>query len=624
MTLKETVASELLKEEPSNTDKNTDSSINTETSDTVSTNTEAPTTDTETSEAKTETPTTDTNTESSETVSTNTETEAESTKTSETKTETKETPQKKEKKAKPPKKVKEHSDLYKNFLSEIEKLKDAEEKLNHTLTFMRSTISQKGSPHFRDFWTARKLCIDLFKENISPASRNLYWKEYRDLSKEAKQLKDFFDEQSAFAVEQIEIAIKSLENDLPTIPEKLLKLPKIQFPSLRTVSKENLSEYNSLQKELNLLNHFASQVNSMRKELIQTDMRIKQKNTFFQRLSKIGDHIFPRRKELINLVSKSFSSNISSFSEYFEENFSANRLPFELKDEIKSLQYLAKILTLDTQSFTSTRKNLSVYWDKIKVFEKEIRQEKSKQRSIFKQNELSLLKEIEEVQTLYKDKQISIAEANNKFDEILSNMRNSDLGRNEVFFLKDSVREARQPIVDEQKAEEQKRQQEKQEKNRLKREKIQSIKQSINGLKTQKTDLSLSDMSDQRLSIANEITQLKAISKAERSELERLLKPIADILVEKKEEALLSQSSDKKETLQHCYQILKERQQRRKDVKTSLETLRKSNKSSGLDFEEALKKDQLIKEEKTLLKKVDQSIIEIEQKIKTVEISSDS
>ena len=70
---------------------------------------------------------------------------------------------------------------------------------------MRSA-PQPQSPHFKDFWEARRLCLPLFKENMNPKSRSLLWAEYIEISAEARKLKEILDEQSPFAVEQIELA----------------------------------------------------------------------------------------------------------------------------------------------------------------------------------------------------------------------------------------------------------------------------------------------------------------------------------------------------------------------------------------------------------------------------------
>ena len=103
----------------------------------------------------------------------------------------------------------------------------AEQKISQALEFMEKALSQPGSPHFKEFWEARKQCLDLFKENIPPSPRAFLWSKYCELSKEARRLKEILDEQTAFAVEQIDIAIKALEEEIQNEHEAISKAPQI-------------------------------------------------------------------------------------------------------------------------------------------------------------------------------------------------------------------------------------------------------------------------------------------------------------------------------------------------------------------------------------------------------------
>lgn len=106
-----------------------------------------------------------------------------------------------------------------------------------------------------------------------------------------------------------------------------------------------------------------------------------------------------------------------------------------------------------------------------------------------------------------------------------------------------------------------------------------------------------------------------SLSKAEKQELERLSKPLRDIIAEKKEKALLSLSENDRQALQQLKQILQERKERRQEIKNQLELLRKAAGSSGLDFEKAISCKEQIQEEKERLEKANQAIQEIEKKI---------
>jgi len=75
---------------------------------------------------------------------------------------------------------------------------------------MRSALSQAETPRFKDFWECRRQCCfslrKIFLQKHVPIVGG-----YVELSDEARRLKELLDEQAAFAVEQIELAIQSIE-----------------------------------------------------------------------------------------------------------------------------------------------------------------------------------------------------------------------------------------------------------------------------------------------------------------------------------------------------------------------------------------------------------------------------
>ena len=93
------------------------------------------------------------------------------------------------------------------------------------------------------------------------------------------------------------------------------------------------------------------------------------------------------------------------------------------------------------------------------------------------------------------------------------------------------------------------------------------------------------------------------------------MKPLRDIITDKKDKALLALSDDDRESLQQLKTILQQRKERRQEIKNQLEQLRKAAGSSSLDFEKAMNCNLQINEEKERLEKANQAIQEIESKI---------
>ena len=212
------------------------------------------------------------------------------------------------------------SAAFQEFTDKFSSFPTPEEKVAFGLEFMRSSISQEGSPRFREFWEARRHILSCFKENLNPAIRSKLWGEYVELTVEARRLKEILEEQSAFAMEQIDLAIKSIESDLANFASLLDQAGPVVFPAQCKTIANKLDAYTAIQRELNMLNTLASRLNAFRKEVIKTDMRIRFKAKFFKRLSELGDQVFPRRKELIDKVSSEFEGDVDHFvAKYFKE-----------------------------------------------------------------------------------------------------------------------------------------------------------------------------------------------------------------------------------------------------------------------------------------------------------------
>jgi hypothetical protein len=507
-----------------------------------------------------------------------------------------------------------------DFKTDLNALTDPEEKLRKAISFMELSLGQGGVPQFKLFWDTRTICMEIFKENITPSVRAQLWLRYSELSKEARRLKEILDEQSAFAAEQIEIAIQALETDINSFDECLQKIQEVEFVNPPKAIQQNYALYCSIQRQLNLLNAQASRINALRKELIRTEMRVRQKNKFFQRLSVAGDKVFPKRKELIKEISQHFSHDVEIF---IKENFSEEELGdslFFLREEIKALQGIAKVLTLNTHSFTQTRMRLSECWDNIKVIEKERKKVRAQQKVIFKENADFIQSKLEDCAKLFEDGELSIQEANKMVDNIAGEMRNVEIGKDEIKSLRYLISKVREPILERLKAEEQGRIEQGQEKERAKRQKVQEIRNEIAQLLHSTTDNDVEFIEAQRDALFEKINDAPT-SKLEKQELERQLKSLKDIIADKKEKALLLMPETDRQALQQLKELLKQKRERRAEIKTQIETLRKASGGSGLDFEQAMKRNAQMAEEKELLDKTNQGIKEIEQKIAEFERS---
>lgn len=450
------------------------------------------------------------------------------------------------------------NDVLMAFAEKLKTFATPEEKIAYGLAFMRQSISQEGSPHFREFWEARRLVLPCFRENINIAIRSKLWGEYVELTTEARRLKDILEEQSSFAAEQIDLAIQALEKEISHFEGILAEIQEIYFPEASPTVRERREFYNQVQRELNLLNTLASRLTGLRKEIIKTDMRIRFKTRFLKRLSSLGDHVFPKRKELIDQVSREFEQDVEKFVvRHFKESEVIGAPYFAVREEIKALQAMAKILTLSSGVFSRTRLRLSECWDKVRHLEKE-----------------------------YKRKQT------------------------------EKLRDLAPLPIEEQKLRELEAIE--REKLRIKREKGTALKEQIIQLQKEAGEIDLELLTTRYETLFCECEEWGG-SKQEKQPLQRLLRNVHDLLVERQENTLLNLSEDDRKTLENLRLVLEQKRERRLEIKEQIEACRKALGASSLDFEKAIYYRELMDQEKERLEKANAGIEEIELKIQELE-----
>jgi hypothetical protein len=504
----------------------------------------------------------------------------------------------------------------KEFLALLEASKEPEEKIVKSIEFMRSCLSPNHPPKFREFWEVRRACLPLFKEEVSQKSRSALWQQYVDLSVEARRLKTILDEQSAFAYEQIDLALQSLEKDLDSHEEKIAGMPSLDASQVGSFLAGKKEEYNRAQKELHFLSALAAKINALRKEVIKTDMRIRNKNKLFDKLSNCGNRIFPRRKELIKKISIDFSSDVSAFLDKHlpsGQEIPVSSLPF-LREEIKVLQALAKQLTLSTKAFTETRLALSSAWDRLKEKDKERKKEILEKKALQKQSHEEALVKVKEFVEFCKE-QTSLAPIEAKQVETIQFLKGlKDLGWAEFRQLSEEMRAARAPLDEKNRLEKQKQQDEEKAQEALRVQKIESLKQDLESLIQKAAELSSEELLAQKDAL-EEKNKTLAASKSEKMWIDRLFKTLKDRILEVKSMRLLTLSGSDLAKYEELCSLLQERKERRQEVKAQVETYRQLLGSSGFDFEKAMMYRELMESEKGQLDKMNLAIKELENQL---------
>ncbi|ADI38730.1 putative uncharacterized protein [Waddlia chondrophila 2032/99] len=497
--------------------------------------------------------------------------------------------------------------------NEINDLDNPADKLKKTIELMEFSISQKGQPDFKTFWNARENCLALFKEEIPPAVRSGYWQKYRELTQQARLLKEHFEEESSFALEQIEKAIEAIENEMNDLENHVEQAELSDFPELFPPIKASRSMYLKLQKELNFLNAYASRINALRKEVAGTKMRMRKKNRFFERLSELGNRVFPKRKEFIETLSDQFASDIDLYIKQRFGQLSADRSPHVYREEIKALQTAAKMLSLNGKSFSETRKKLSECWDKIKELDKQRKKDYDAKKEIFEKNADEIRQKITAYKETSSSEHLSIGEAREKLDEIQKEMKGIELGREEVKQLREEIAEAKKPLLDLLKEEEVKRKKAQLEKEEQRQAAVNQVEEKISDLNSNYSKMEADALVRAIEDLKSEIGSLQ-IPDIEKEGMLRSFVHVEDAAIEKKdrEEKLPEDPLELKNALQKRLQF---KQERRSLIKDKFEEYRKASGSSGLDFEQSLHYNQQLTIEKERLEKISSEIKSVEERL---------
>lgn len=492
------------------------------------------------------------------------------------------------------------------LLDKLNSLPSNEEKIKFSLEEMKKSLSQSEKPDFKTFWDIKTVCLNLFKEPINISLRPDLWKKYIDLSNEVKMLKNILLEQSTFEVEQIDLAITSIEEDIKKYNEVLETIDEIEInEKLKTLASKK-DFFVATQKELTLLNAFAARITSLRKEIIKTQMRISTKNKLLKRLTVIGDSVFPKRKDFITLVSEEFNKVIDVF---VEETFDLQKIPFFiLKDEIKGLQDIAKRITLNTYTFTNCRLKLSKCWDQVKIAEKNYKKEKAQ----FKDTVDLVLDKINNLKNICeKNPEDQSIEKEEK--EIFNFIKTCTLRKEDINFLKHKIKEAKAPIFQKQQLEKEEKIKKENATENCRKEKLENIKNALTVL-LENSQLSLEELEQEKKLLEKDLESLSP-AKYERLMLEKQFRSLFHVIEDKKEKVDIISNDVLKDVLK----LFEQKKERRQDIKNHLDSLNKELACSGFDFEKAMLYRDLIDSEKKRLEKVNSSIEELEEKIADLE-----
>lgn len=509
--------------------------------------------------------------------------------------------------------------MSREFLEKWDSTVEPEEKIAFGLQSMRQTISQEGSPRFREFWEIRRLLLPLFRGSLNSTARAHLWSEYVEITEETRKLRDVLEEQSSFAIEQIDLAIDALGIEIEKMQESIERAPLVDMDSLPEVFQEKGSLYQEAYQNLYVLMSLATRLQALRGEVVRTEMRIRTKTKIFHRLSALGDLVFPKRKEWMEKVSEAFENDVQAFQKnHFVEKDVVGAPYFVLREQIKALQQFGKQISLTSPSFRKTRLQLSECWDAVREVEKEHKKVQQEKRQAASEAFQEIQSTIDALQS--RQETLSFEELDKEISPIFHTISQAKLDRDDAKTLRSRLDALKEPHLLQIEAARKEREALERAKKEAAAAKLQAFCEEIEKTIEMVASSSLEESEEKIQQIVAQKDQF-SLSRIEKQKVDRLLHRCKDALAEKKEEALLQLPASDRRVLENLRSLLEEKKERKAASKETIEQYRKLLGSSSLDFEKAMLYREQIELEKELLEKIDGAIQEIEDKLSQIELS---
>jgi hypothetical protein len=320
-----------------------------------------------------------------------------------------------------------------------------DQDLSQLISTMKSLIETRQDVDWNAYNQTKKKFLEDFKALENSALKQKIWKDFVEVSDSARALKKVQEEEGEFAAEMISKALDALESDL----ENMQTVTSTEYyPVFDKVSsfKAIKATMQNMLGTVAFLNKKASQVKELREELIKTGMRLSLKGKLFDRLSKLGDIVFPKKKELtINLVEE-FKGALQSFTMKNSKETEGAETLFQ----IRLIQGFLKNLVLKKQDYDFVKGMLDPVWKKATIDKdkKEKALEEINAKSL--ETKKSLEDCFENLASLVESQKD--AEALKLYDEITNRFKEKTLSKTDYRICKETLESKAKPLFERQEA----------------------------------------------------------------------------------------------------------------------------------------------------------------------------
>jgi hypothetical protein len=305
-----------------------------------------------------------------------------------------------------------------------------DQDFSQSISYMKSLIEGRENIDWNAFNLAKKKFLEEFKTLENNGQKQRIWKDFVEVSDAARAMKKIQEEMGEFAAEMISKALDAIDVEL----QDTQILSSINhFPVFDKVSEFKAYKTKIVEKlaMVAFLNKKASQVQELRQELMKTGMRLSLKGKLFDRLSKLGDIVFPKKKELSLEIIEDFKKALLAFCQKNAKQTEGTETLFQ----IRLIQGFLKSLSLKKQDFDFVKSQLDPIWKKATV-DKDMK-EKAFEEAFAKSQEAkkTIEESFESLSTLIEQNQDS--EALKLYEEIQRKFKEKTLTKTDFRVCKD-------------------------------------------------------------------------------------------------------------------------------------------------------------------------------------------
>lgn len=336
------------------------------------------------------------------------------------------------------------------FLEKLSQCPSPEERITLSLSYMSHSLFRDKVPYFKGFWQAKEKAFENLKET-SDASP-LLWAQYKELCEEFHRVKIVIDEQASFAAEQIELALLSFK---PYV-DKILQGDEVAPYSLKHLPGHgDRTALEKAQGTFLAIHSLIEQLAALRQEVLQSTMKARLKNRLTAEINSLIEQILPLRKEQKATVTALFIAFVRQFKEsYFDDKtgkLKSNRVPLiQLQREVKTLQAMAKELSITGEGFKKSRQILTPCWNTLRCAHDDYKKKQIEQKAAVEQKRKEVESRLTEFKQAVDNQQVNAANNEEKRHLLFQQFKNMGLSRDEMTFAQNEVRKILEPLYKEE------------------------------------------------------------------------------------------------------------------------------------------------------------------------------